>query len=121
MESKVYFQHTSKSFWTKFKLAPPSTIAIKKVDNQFIYGVAICGDGDNFSKTKGRELSEERLTGLFGRIMVPERWNNLPEHKQCLWMLKNLTDSIVKNPIKWKKKLYDFNNQSAIEKSKSEI
>ena len=106
--NKIYFQHTSKFLTTKAKFSLPSTIALKKVGNVFLYGVSICGEGDNFSKKIGRELAEKRLLESFGRIEVPKRWETMSEEKQCLRMLRNISISLI-DSRKYKERLFVHN------------
>lgn len=112
--SKVYFSHTTKLRVVKMGLVPASTIAIKKVGDNFHYGVSICSKYDNFSKKYGREIAENRLNQGFGILPVPKPLQDLPEKEACLHQLYNLAASTILKNRKWKRKVTAFNKLKQI-------
>jgi hypothetical protein len=44
-----------------------AAIALKRVGDSIMWGVSICGAGDNFEKKVGRDLALDRLVNGFGR------------------------------------------------------
>lgn len=107
--SKTYFSHTTKLEVTKLGIVPAATIALKKVGNEFHYGISICSIYDNFSKKSGREISENRLNQGFGVLPVPAVLEGLTEKQACLAQLYNLVESVVCKNRKWKKRITKFN------------
>jgi hypothetical protein len=107
--SKTFFSHTSKLEITKLGIVPVATIALKKVGDEFHYGVAICSRFDNFSKKSGREIAENRLNQGFGKLPVPKVLSGYSEKEACLAQLYNLVTSVVVKNKKWKKRITKFN------------
>lgn len=119
--SRTYYNHTSKFEIVKEKIVPASTIALQRVGDTFHYGIAICSKFDNFSKKAGREIAENRLNQGFGTLPVPETLLAVPERESCLYMLYNLTKSIIIKNKKWKRDLTRFNetgNRKGVELAK---
>lgn len=107
--SKVYFSHTTKLEVTKLGIVPAATIALKRVGDEFHYGVSICSLYDNFSKKSGREIAENRLNNGFGTLPVPKVLEGMTEKQACLAQLYNLVSSVVCRNRKWKKRITKFN------------
>ena len=101
--SRTYYNHTSKFQVVKEKVVPASTIALKREGNFFYYGIAICSKFDNFSKKIGREIAENRRKEGFGELEIPENLLGVPEEESCLYMLYNMTKSVIIKNKKWKR------------------
>ncbi len=107
--SQTYYNHTSKFQVVKDKIIPASTIALKKEGNVFHYGISICSKLDNFSKSAGREIAENRMNSGFGTLDVPESLRGVPPREACLYMLYNMTKSVIIKNKKWKRDITRFN------------
>lgn len=108
--SKVYYNHTSKLEATKSHKAPACTIALQRTGDLFYYGIAICSRKDNFSKSVGREIANSRLQSSFGTMPVPPKLMDMPESQACRLQLFHITESVVRNNNRWRRKLNKFNN-----------
>lgn len=107
--SKVYFFHTTKLDLVKTFKLPGATIALKRVDDTFHYGISICSKYDNFSKKYGREIAQSRLERGFGIIQVPKVVKDFPEQEGSLKQLYQLATTVATRTKKWKKRIAKFN------------
>ncbi len=121
-QSRIYFAYSPNQFvevWkgkgheTKIVPADRGVIALKKEPKRFVYGVSVCTIGDSFDKGYGRKLAEQRLNKNFGVIKITKETTKLiermGEHRAALHILKNLADSVGKNPERFKRRIERFN------------
>lgn len=111
--SKVYFNHTTKQRLVKMGLVPATTIALKREGKEFHYGVSMCSRGDNFNKEQGRKIAETRMEQGFRRTTIPADLlaleEQIGEKGMCLAFLYVLTESLVVNSRRWKKRITRHN------------
>jgi len=97
-----------------FKIVPDerAVIAIKKVENSYVYGISICSISDNWDKAKGREIAEKRLSKNFGKIPISESVLKMASlvgpNRTTLNLLDNLVNSVSNNTNKYKRKIESF-------------
>lgn len=90
-----------------------ATVAVRLVDGVFQYGVSICSTNDNFSRSEGRRLAEERMEAGFGVVGKNEisRFIGVIEpsdHEAALFLLKRLVTAVESNMERFKRKLRSF-------------
>lgn len=123
--SKVYYNHTHTLPPVREGLRPAATIALKRVGNDFHYGIAICSKYDNFSKKYGRKVAEERLEKKFRISSIPKdllsHEEQLGEQGIILIFLYQLAKAVTINSKKWKKKVTKFNLEQAREAAQAKV
>jgi hypothetical protein len=115
--SQTYYNHTTKHEFVKMGLVPPATVALKRVGNTFVYGMAICSRMDNYNKNKGRELAQERMNKGFGKVAIPEQLlameEKIGEKGICIAFLYGIANSLVARNKRWKRKVTKFNKEQS--------
>jgi hypothetical protein len=114
--SQVYFNHTTKLPSSKLGLSPAATVALRREGDNFVYGVAICSQYDNYSKKYGREIALNRLEQRFRVTPIPAELLKLEaevgEKRMCLAFLYQISGSIAAKGRSWKRKVTKFNLDS---------
>ena len=84
-----------------------ATIAVAMAGDSIFWGLAICGEGDNFCKSKGRELALERLHNAFGRIENEKgHFDGFETSSQCMMShAAGIAAKVQKNFNKWKHRI----------------
>lgn len=78
------------------------TVALTIVGDTVHFGIAICSEGDNFSRSTGRQYAGDRLKNGgpgSGKFKVPPklRPSYLDDHDLSLALLDNMIESTFKN------------------------
>lgn len=78
------------------------TVAICVKEGVVYWGITVCSEGDNFSRSVGRRKAEERLKfggPGSGSFKVPEKLKELyiDDHDLSLALLDNMLDSVFRN------------------------
>lgn len=125
---RIYFAYTphyntvvfepSRSKGYKEVRADRAVIALRRVDDKLIYGVSICTVGDVWDKVKGRQLAERRMNQKFATTtidfespVVKAIKENRGDHQVTMFYLRNITESVSKKIVKYKRKIEKFNAQ----------
>ncbi len=103
---QVFYLHTEPEEKGYQHLGNRATIALKRVDGVILWGLAICGDGDNFEKKTGREIALERLNEGFGRIMDNGHFASYETESELLLGHANgIAAKVSGNYNKWKHRI----------------
>lgn len=111
---QIFFLHTQPEEPGYQQIGNRATVAIKRVGNALFWGLAICTEGDNFSKEKGRELASQRLAEGFGIVKDTGFFKLFETESQLLmYTASNLAAKVSRNFNKWKHRLNDFKEVNA--------
>jgi hypothetical protein len=109
MSKKVFYFHTPVAF-PGWDFEDRATVACTKVEGKIVYGIAICGYSDNFSRKKGRELAVERMEQAFGSCDFNNGYYDTfqEEDHAMVDFAKRLGFAIVRNIGKYKRRIGEF-------------
>lgn len=97
-----------------------ATVAAQLVEingqKELHYGVSICSAGDNFNKTKGRELALQRLESGYGKTLWNEHYQSIADffaaegenngtERATIQFVNDLANSVAGKIKKHKRKL----------------
>ena len=106
IDNRVYFAHSPHIDFAKVIQYDRCTVAVKKVDNDFIYGLAICSHMDGFVKAKGRELAEKRMNDDFSKVDASNYKHEGETWERAIIRFANeLVINAVRKPSRFKRKI----------------
>lgn len=107
--TKVFYLHTEPihSRYGERRDNSRATIACTTDGNNIQYGYAICSPDDNFSRSRGRELAEQRMKAGFGSIPYNNNWFNHFETPEAAMLnfASTMAKSVRNNFEKYRRRL----------------
>lgn len=68
IEKEIFYYHTKAKLFPGRHIEERATVACMLKGDRIIYGMSICTSDDNFSRSIGRNIAEERMNTGFGSI-----------------------------------------------------
>jgi hypothetical protein len=111
VEGRLYYAYTPHALVELVKEAgggnmERATVAVKKVGDEFHYGIAICNPDDQFERTKGRVIAEQRANEGFAKVDATWFPKEGEDWEQSIIRFANgLVESAAIKPERFKRKI----------------
>ena len=112
MINNVFYLHTEHNSELQHK-QDRASIACRVVDNVIQFGVTVCGQTDNFSREKGRNLATQRMYEGFGKVSRNTGfYSQFKDNEAAMQALAGqLAKAITKDFNKYKRRIHKYNSK----------
>ncbi len=108
--NKVFTYHLFTKPEEKCTQCDRLTVAAKIEGDNIVYGIAVCTAEDNFERSKGIQLADQRMEE--GMRKVPTEGFKGDSIEILSSFCRSLGDSFIKKPRKYKKLISEYNHNN---------